>query len=171
MMSDQEAIVTTPTSSEPTTEDWHELLDFTLGNSSAEVSQTVSHLLRTTPSGRAYLDRVKGLRPHLNTDSDLSIVEITDTYEGALVVDRLLANSLYGVQRDLYIRDFALTGSWYCDRPEAYLVVIDLLRVREKRSKTKKERDRLKEVRAAVERELTCEDVKVYLEKKEPKKG
>lgn len=164
-MSDQEA------TAEPTIEEWHHLLDVVLGNWSSEVEQTVDYLLRTTPSGSAYLDQVKKVRPNLEISKNVSLVAITDTYEATLVVDRLLANSRYGIDRDLYIRDFALTGTWFCDRQDAYRVVIELLRVREKRAKTGAERSRLKAVRAAVERELTCEDVKAYLEDGERKKG
>ncbi len=170
-MSDQEATDTIPSSSEPTIEEWHELLDVVMANISCEVERTVGYLMRTTPSGKAYLDKVKAAHPDLEIGNDLSLIEITDTYEATFVVDRLLANSRYGIQRDLYIHEFALTKGWVCEPQNMYLVVLDLLRVKEKRAKAKDERKRIQEVRAAVERELICEDVKAYLKEEERRKG
>lgn len=168
-MSQEEEPEGTPSSPEPTIEEWHELLDIVLANVTCEVERTVGFLMRTTPGGRAYLAHVKDVRPELEIGEGLSLIAITDTYEASRVVDRLLDNPRYGIDRDLYIRDFALTDEWVTEPPEGYPVVIELLRVKEERARTEEERDRLREVRAAVERELMCEDVKAYLQKDERK--
>lgn len=138
---------------EPTAEEWNALVTYVMGEK-PDVELAVILLLCTTPSGQAYLEEARRLRPALGATIDLD--EIVSTHNADQLLDRLLAEPRCGFDRDFYVwKDI------WCDASvgssPVYSFVIELAKKREAEATDEKLRERLREVRAAVEREFEFE--------------
>ncbi len=137
---------------EPTLKEWHAILTWIVGDND-QVQGAMEFFLRTSPSGSAYLEGAKRLRPTLEIGRGLDLAEVIATHDAATLLGNLIAEKRCGSDPHFYIwkdvwKDSTVGAS------EQYELAIEIARGMEARASNHAEVARLREVRTAIENEL-----------------
>lgn len=141
---------------EPTFAEWHAVLTSIVGDEPKVVQQTIEYFLRTSKSGRAYLEGAQRLRPNLKIGKNLELDEVIATYDAMDLVSKLVAEPRCGtdpefsVWKDIW-KDPSVGAS------ELYGMAIEISQVLEERSRNEAEKARLQQIRTVLENELHLE--------------
>jgi hypothetical protein len=141
---------------EPTFTEWHVVLTAIVGDEPKLVQQTLEYFLRTSESGKAYLEGAQRLRPTLKIGRGFKLDEIIGTYDAMTLVGKLIVEPRCGTDPTFFVwkdiwKDPTVGAS------ELYDYAIEITQVLEARSENEAEKTRLRQVRTALENELRLE--------------
>lgn len=87
---------------EPTFAEWHAVLTSIVGEAPKVVQETIKYFLRTSESGRAYLEGAQRLRPALQIGKNLELDEVIATYDAKDAGSKLVAEPRCGTDPELF---------------------------------------------------------------------
>lgn len=141
---------------EPTLKEWHEVLLEIIDPTESVVQRTIGYFLRTSKSGKAYLEGAKRLRPNLEIGVGLDLDDVVSTYDTMTLLGKLIAEPRCGTDPTFLVwKDIWKSAS--VGPSDYYPLAIEMSQVLEARSENEAEKARLQQVRAALENEFSLE--------------